>query len=290
MAVIKDVIVVLHSVVVMLAVQYILQDHKLIECQTKYCNFVEKKDSSNSPWTAILSLKTDKEGSVVQCSCCKLTSRHLVFAIFTTLAVLHVLISIVAVLLKLKTFSLSRFLWVYLIFSTIAVINAFLITRLFSVSTPKPDVIKEGAVWRLVAAPFRFVWRTFTSLIRTGFTKLLIEPLSDWIGQDNTVDTSLYLCNMKNDSITWYNGEYGLAVLSWTYILASASNVYTLITCMSKERQRHLERREMQACSNNNCTDLANCGGKNAMKSRDISDSVANYSSDEDSFVLGWRL
>lgn len=284
MAVIKDIVIVLHSVVIMVAVQYLLADHKLVECETKQCSLNDKESST---WNTMLSMKRE-ENEEMECSCCKFERRSIASTIFTAQALIHITISIVSILLKRMVFSLRKLLWLYLVLIVIAIVNAFYITRVLSFSNTIQDnnsvnIANEGVIWTIIASPLRLTWRIVSSLIYTGITKLLIHPMG-LSGKHGNVNT-LYICSLNTDDVTSFNSEYGLSVLSWVYMLSAVFSVYTLVKCMSRER---LQRTEIQACGNscnNNCKNGVKC-----VKRSERLDFVDAYSSDEDSFVLGWRL
>lgn len=268
MAVVTDIVIILHSLVVMVAIQYALLDNNHVECHTNLCNSLHEEEAS-LPWKV-----SDPQ---MQCSCCKFTKRHFIFTVFTSQAVLHTMVSILTVLLKHRVFRLPKYLWVYVVLIVIAVINAFYITRLFG----KPTIVNEteSVKWSLFTAPFRFTRTLVSTIISTTIRKLISEAtgLNHWLERD-TIKSRVHICSLNHDDVIWDNNGYILVILSWSYIVSTVFNIYILINCMINDKQIKF------GDSNNNYT--------KSIKYTQSQDQVDNvcYSSDEDSFVLGWRL
>lgn len=277
MAFIKDVIIAFHTVVITVAVKHLLNGYTLNDCQYKPCS----SSLGNTAWTTVISLEEDD----TDCWCCTVTKRSISSSLFTVQTTIHVFISLLAILLKQRLVSLRNHLWVYYAIMVVGLINGFCITRLFANTTVLDDAnMKEGIIWKVVSTPFRFTLRLISSILYTSLNKLLIQPMgfSHWL--ENEHSNMPHVCFLKTNDVRSLSSDYGLAVLAWVYMVLTMYNIYSIIRCMGRDKSR-----DKECCAstyNNNCEDKVR---RHVKKTRSL-DCVDSYSSDEDSFVLGWRL
>lgn len=276
MSLIKDVIIVLHTVVVTMSLRYLLDGYTLNACEMKPC-----KSLDTTAWNTIMMEQKDDH----DCRCCKFNKRSISTSLFTGLTTIHIVITLITIILKRRI--VRNHLWVYFVIITIGIVNGFLIARLFAAANTIQDNtnIEEGITWKVVSAPFRLTLAIISTIFYTTVNKLLIQPmgLSDWLG--NKHSNTPYICFLKTDDVTMLSSDYGLAVLSWVYMLLMMYNSYTLVKCMNRDKV-HDKEQQYYGSNNNNCEDQVRRHVKRAASL----DCIDSYSSDEESFVLGWRL
>lgn len=299
MSVLKDAVVVCHSILVMLALRYLLQEQKVIDCEERYCASVENNQVGNvnsygegfmSSWIT----NEEAQERKTPCLCCKVSHQGCWSGFCTFLATLHLVISVAVVFLKHKTFNSFRHIWVYIILIIATVINTLLLTRLIRSDThqnPVTELKKEGILWKVFSMPFRIVWNALASVLGLIFYNEILTSMLGWFRcYQNSVRTPvMFLCSLDRNTMLSLNVmiQHAVCTLSWTYVVSAVVNIYSLMKSLGKEQLANNNRANDKQEKKNSCRLCREILAAKRRKTRDFLDSE---DSDNDSFVLGWRL
>lgn len=302
MSVLKDAVLVWYSLLVMLALRYLLQQHRVIDCGERYCASVGNNqaghDNSYAEGFMPSWIANEEAQDKTRCLCCKVVGRGCCTS-YVYLATFHLVISVAVVFLKHKTFNSSKHLWIYIILIIAAIINTIFLTQLVRRDThPNPvvePVKKEGLLWKIFSLPFRFIWNTLASVLTVVFYKILKGLLGCFTCYESARTSVMFLCSPDRNTMLSLNVmiEYAISALSWTYVASAVANIYSLMKSLAKEQRALLENANNNEAKDEQeeknecrlCREIL--AAKRRMKMRDVSDSE---DSDHDSFVLGWRL